>query len=58
METFVLAIELLAEKHAPCEVAFIGTGERDTTFLGRILWRAKKSFGALGAHPPQRGELD
>jgi hypothetical protein len=32
METFVLGIEWLAEKQAPCEVAFIGTGERDTTF--------------------------
>ena len=37
METFVLAIELLAEKHAPCEVAFIGTGERDTTFGAHTL---------------------
>jgi len=32
METFVRAIELLAEKHRQCEVAFIGTGERDTSF--------------------------
>ena len=34
METFVQAIELLAEKHAPCEVGFIGTGERGHEFWG------------------------
>ena len=33
----MLAIELLAEKDAPCEVAFIGTGERDTTFGAHTL---------------------
>jgi hypothetical protein len=32
LETFVRAIELLTEKHARCDVAFIGTGERDTSF--------------------------
>jgi hypothetical protein len=32
METFVWAIESLAEKHPQCEVAFIGTGDRDTIF--------------------------
>jgi hypothetical protein len=46
METFVLAIELLAEKDAPCEVAFIGTGERDTT-LGRILWRVSQPMSRI-----------
>jgi len=47
METFVLAIELLAEKHAPCEVAFIGTGERDTTFGAHTL-------ASFPTHEPHR----
>jgi len=37
METFVRTIELLAEKHPQCEVAFIGTGEKDTSFGGHTL---------------------
>jgi hypothetical protein len=32
LETFVRAIELLAEKHHLCEVGFIGTGEGDASF--------------------------
>ena len=32
MDTFVRAIESLAEKHPQCEVAFIGTGDKDTSF--------------------------
>ena len=32
METFVRAIESLAEKDPQCEVVFIGTGEKDTSF--------------------------
>jgi hypothetical protein len=37
METFVRAIELLAEKHQTCEVGFIGTGEGDTSFGAHTL---------------------
>jgi hypothetical protein len=37
IETFVQAIDLLAEKHQQCEVAFIGTGERDTSFGAHTL---------------------
>jgi hypothetical protein len=37
METFVQAIDLLAEKHRQCEVAFIGTGERDTSLGAHTL---------------------
>jgi hypothetical protein len=33
----VRAIESLAEKHPQCEVAFIGTGERNTSFEGHTL---------------------
>jgi hypothetical protein len=37
METFARALELLAEKHRQCKVAFIGTGERDTSFGSHTL---------------------
>jgi hypothetical protein len=69
LETFVRAIELLAEKHHLCEVGFIGTGEGDASF-GRIPWqvsqllihaRGKESAGpgskrksAHGAWPSSR----
>src|SRR5215469_7555542 len=37
METFVRTIELLAEKQPQCEVAFIGTGDKDTSFGAHTL---------------------
>jgi hypothetical protein len=51
METFVRAVELLAEKQQQCEVAFIGTGDQDTSFGAHTL-------ASFPTHEPHKRKKD
>lgn len=49
LETFVQAIELLAEKRQPYDVRLIGVGEGDTSFGGHTL-------ASFPTHDPRKGK--